>query len=103
MGEATRTRHLPHPGRRSEPRRDDHRRARRAPGRHRPEHRPTARPILPPRHPFSEFREYCANTRSSVYVVEGMIAPADPLPDDLETAHQLIRELLETLGEQIHL
>src|SRR3954453_20443687 len=32
-----------------------------------------------------------------------MIAPADPLPDDLETAHQLIRELLETLSQQIHL
>src|SRR4051812_15012639 len=32
-----------------------------------------------------------------------MITPADPLPDNLETAHQLIRELLETLGQQIHL
>jgi transposase len=32
-----------------------------------------------------------------------MISPADPLPDDLETAHQLIRELLETLSQQIHL
>ena len=32
-----------------------------------------------------------------------MIGIADPLPDDLETAHQLIRELLETLGQQIHL
>src|SRR3954468_16865658 len=32
-----------------------------------------------------------------------MIAPADPLPDDLETAHQLIRELLETLAQQLHL
>src|ERR1700716_3695086 len=32
-----------------------------------------------------------------------MITPADPLPDDLETPHQLIRELLETLGQQIHL
>src|SRR5882757_20478 len=32
-----------------------------------------------------------------------MITPADPLPDDLETAHQLIRELLNTLGQQIHL
>src|SRR5271166_112128 len=32
-----------------------------------------------------------------------MIKVADPLPDDLETAHQLIRELLETLGQQIHL
>jgi transposase len=32
-----------------------------------------------------------------------MITAADPLPDDLETAHQLIRELLETLGQQIHL
>src|SRR5580692_5815640 len=32
-----------------------------------------------------------------------MITVADPLPDDLETAHQLIRELLETLGQQIHL
>ena len=32
-----------------------------------------------------------------------MISIADPLPDDLETAHQLIRELLETLGQQIHL
>jgi transposase len=32
-----------------------------------------------------------------------MITPADPLPADLETAHQLIRELLETLGQQIHL
>ena len=32
-----------------------------------------------------------------------MITPADPLPDDLETAHQLIRELLETLGQQLHL
>ena len=27
----------------------------------------------------------------------------DSLPDDLETAHQLIRELLETLSQQIHL
>src|SRR3954452_22746172 len=32
-----------------------------------------------------------------------MITPADPLPGDLETAHQLIRELLETLGQQLHL
>src|SRR3954463_6716745 len=32
-----------------------------------------------------------------------MITTADPLPGDLETAHQLIRELLETLGQQIHL
>jgi transposase len=32
-----------------------------------------------------------------------MIAPADPLPDDIETAHQLIRELLETLSQQLHL
>src|SRR3954470_7848180 len=32
-----------------------------------------------------------------------MIAPADPLPEDLETAHQLIRELLETLAQQLHL
>jgi transposase len=32
-----------------------------------------------------------------------MITPTDPLPDDLETAHQLIRELLNTLGQQIHL
>src|SRR5712671_2310799 len=32
-----------------------------------------------------------------------MITSADPLPDDIETAHQLIRELLETLGQQIYL
>src|SRR5438105_9147546 len=32
-----------------------------------------------------------------------MITLADPLPDDLETAHQLIRELLETLAQQLHL
>jgi transposase len=32
-----------------------------------------------------------------------MITAADPLPDDLETAHQLIRELLETLSQQSHL
>src|ERR1700730_5840094 len=32
-----------------------------------------------------------------------MITLAEPLPDDLETAHQLIRELLETLSQQIHL
>ena len=32
-----------------------------------------------------------------------MITLADPLPDDLETAHQLIRELLETLAQQVHL
>src|SRR3954453_9858813 len=32
-----------------------------------------------------------------------MITAVDPLPDDLETAHPLIRELLETLGQQIHL
>src|SRR3954471_21043510 len=32
-----------------------------------------------------------------------MITPADQLPGDLETAHQLIRELLETLGQQLHL
>lgn len=32
-----------------------------------------------------------------------MTTLTDPLPDDLETAHQLIRELLKTLAEQIHL
>jgi transposase len=32
-----------------------------------------------------------------------MITLADPLPDDLETAHQLIRELLKTLAQQLHL
>ena len=32
-----------------------------------------------------------------------MITADDPLPDDLEAAHQLIRELLATLGTQIHL
>jgi transposase len=32
-----------------------------------------------------------------------MITLADPLPNDLETAHQLIRELLKTLAQQIHL
>src|SRR5215831_10503727 len=32
-----------------------------------------------------------------------MITLADPLPDDLETAHQLIRELLQTLAQQVHL
>jgi transposase len=32
-----------------------------------------------------------------------MVTLADPLPDDLETAHQLIRELLKSLGQQIHL
>src|SRR3954462_8413827 len=32
-----------------------------------------------------------------------MITAVGPLPDDLETAHQLIRELLETLGQQVHL
>ena len=32
-----------------------------------------------------------------------MIDPAGPLPDDLETAHQVIRELLATLGQQTHL
>ena len=32
-----------------------------------------------------------------------MITLADPLPDDIETAHQLIRELLDTLSQQLHL
>jgi transposase len=32
-----------------------------------------------------------------------MVTLADPLPDDLETAHQLIRELLKTLAQQLHL
>jgi transposase len=32
-----------------------------------------------------------------------MITLAGPLPDDLETAHQLIRELLKTLAQQVHL
>jgi transposase len=32
-----------------------------------------------------------------------MITLAGPLPDDLETAHQLIRELIETLAQQVHL
>src|SRR6516162_206498 len=32
-----------------------------------------------------------------------MITADDPLPDNLDTAHQLVRELLATLGEQIHL
>jgi transposase len=32
-----------------------------------------------------------------------MIALTDPLPDDLETAHQLIRELIKTLARQVYL
>src|SRR5262245_53193568 len=32
-----------------------------------------------------------------------MITLADPLPDDLATAHQLIRQLLGTLAQQVHL
>jgi transposase len=32
-----------------------------------------------------------------------MITLADPLPDDLETAHQLIRELIKSLAQQVHL
>jgi transposase len=32
-----------------------------------------------------------------------MITLNDPLPDDLETAHQLIRELIKTLAQQVHL
>jgi transposase len=32
-----------------------------------------------------------------------MITLADPLPDDLETAHQLIRELIKALAQQVHL
>jgi transposase len=32
-----------------------------------------------------------------------MITPGDPLPDNLDAAHQLIRELLETLSQQLHL
>src|SRR5204862_3930023 len=51
----------------------------------------------------SKFGEICANKRAHIYVVKGMITPADPLPDNLETAHQLIRELLKTLSQQIHL
>jgi transposase len=32
-----------------------------------------------------------------------MVTLADPLPNDLTTAHQLIRELLQTLAQQVHL
>lgn len=32
-----------------------------------------------------------------------MITAGAPIPHDLDTVHQLIRELLATLGEQIHL
>jgi transposase len=32
-----------------------------------------------------------------------MITLADPLPDDLEAAHQLIRELIKTLAKQVYL
>jgi transposase len=32
-----------------------------------------------------------------------MMTLADPLPDDLDAAHQLIRELLKTLAQQVHL
>jgi transposase len=32
-----------------------------------------------------------------------MITLAEPLPDDLDTAHQLIRELLKTPAQQVHL
>ncbi len=32
-----------------------------------------------------------------------MISHDDPLPGDLETAHQLIRELIETLAQQVYL
>src|SRR4051794_31563936 len=102
-GQAARGRHLPDPARHGRARRDDHRRPRRAPGRNRPRHGPTAAPLHAAPHTPPKFGEICANKRSRVYVVWGMITPADQLPDDLETAHQLIRELLETLGQQIHL
>ena len=72
-------------------------------GRHRPEHRPTATPLLAAGYTTSKFGEICANKRAHIYVVRGMITPADPLPDDIETAHRLIRELLETLRQQTHL
>jgi len=32
-----------------------------------------------------------------------MISIDDPLPADLDTAHQLIRELLKTLAQQVYL
>ena len=57
------------PARHGRPRRDDHRRARRAPGRHRPEHGPTAAPLLAARHTPPKFGEICANKRAHVYVV----------------------------------
>src|SRR5206468_9864362 len=54
-------------------------------------------------HAPSKFGEFRASKFVHIYVVWGLISPADPLPDDLETAHQLIRELLATLGQQLHL
>ena len=53
--------------------------------------------------PLQNSENICANTPARVNVVEGMITLADPLPDDLETAHQLIRELLKSLAQQVHL
>lgn len=32
-----------------------------------------------------------------------MITPADPFPGDIQTAHQLIRELLAKIGLRLHL
>ena len=56
--------------------------------------------ILPdPTPSTASFGEYCANMRARVNVLLDMITVSDPLPGDLETAHQLIRELLETLGQ----
>ena len=56
LGQAARTRDLPHPGRRGRSRRDDHRRTRRSAGRHRPEHGPTAASATPGPAPLFKIR-----------------------------------------------
>jgi transposase len=55
------------------------------------------RPTTPPK-----IRRTFANKRTRLRSI-GYDHPGRPTPDDLETAHQLIRELLETLGQQLHL
>ena len=95
------------------PRRGHPRRDRRRPGRHRSEPRPAAAPVRPARaatrlnrSPISHVRVNDSMSQSQVIVrIDGM-TPIDsdtPLPDDLEAAHRMIRELLATLRQQTHL
>src|SRR5690349_2330733 len=110
LGEAIGARHLPLPGSTGRPARGHARRDGRHPRGHRPEPRPPAEALRPTGDDTTSRRrsdpiihgKSLATSPGSVRN-RGMTTSCDELPTDLETCHQLIRELIATLRQQTSL